>query len=263
MDKAYFQEHVLDRSHKLPVVVDFWAEWCGPCKVLGPVIEALAEEADGNWELVKVNTEESEELSREYQIMSIPAVKMFHQGEIIAEFAGALPKTQIERWLQDHFPHPGNKVLNQVYALLDLGNHREARDKLNALIEAYPDFVEAKIWLAKELVWEDFSAAEELLAGVKIGQAFFDEAEDIRIMARLLANPLADDPSAEHINKARSELAKRDIEEALKALIQAIMINKSYQDELARKSCIAIFHILGEGHPLSKKYRPRFSMALY
>ena len=86
-----FQAEVIEKSHKMPVVVDFWASWCGPCRVLGPTIEALAEEQSDRWALVKVNTEEEQALAAEYQIRSIPNVKMFHKGRVIAEFAGALP----------------------------------------------------------------------------------------------------------------------------------------------------------------------------
>ena len=99
-----FENEVLQRSHSLPVVVDFWASWCSPCRVLGPVIENLAAKAEGRWELVKLNTEQQPQITAEYGIMAIPAVKLFHRGRIVAEFVGRRPAAEIRRWLDDHLP---------------------------------------------------------------------------------------------------------------------------------------------------------------
>lgn len=101
---AKFQEAVIEASHRKPVLVDFWAPWCGPCRVLGPTLKKLAKESNGAWRLVKINTDSFQELSRQYRIQSIPAVKLFYQGKVIAEFVGALPETSVRRWLDEHLP---------------------------------------------------------------------------------------------------------------------------------------------------------------
>ena len=94
-----YSHDVLARSHTVPVLVDFWADWCGPCRVLKPTLEKLAGEAAGRWELVKIDVDEQPELAAQHGIRGIPAVKLFHRGRIVAEFSGAAPEPQVRQWI--------------------------------------------------------------------------------------------------------------------------------------------------------------------
>ncbi len=100
----FFQKEVLDKSHDKPVLVDFWAPWCGPCRVLGPTLERLARNSSGRWRLVKINTDRRPELSQMYDVRGIPAVKLFVNGEVTGEFVGALPRHKVRQWLDKHLP---------------------------------------------------------------------------------------------------------------------------------------------------------------
>ena len=99
---THFQTDVIERSRQVPVIVDFWAPWCGPCHMLGPTIEKLASEADGKWNLVKVNTDQHQDIAAKYQIRGIPNLKLFVNGEVVSEQVGALPEPHLKQWIEEY-----------------------------------------------------------------------------------------------------------------------------------------------------------------
>ena len=245
------------------MVVDFWAPWCGPCRVLGPVIEALAAEAGGRWELVKVNTEEAPAIAQQYQVMSIPEVKLFVRGEVVANFTGALSRSQIEAWLETHLPDPRK---DQLAALLDALQHGDpaAQAGLAAFVAAQPDLVEGRIKLAALETRTDPEGALARVADIRPGQKLAEEAEDVRTLADLMTCDLSGAPGlVDKLTTARAAWAAGDSGAALQALIDAVMVDKQFCAELPRRATVAIFRFLGEAHPLTRQYRPYFSMALY
>ncbi|MEO5905532.1 MAG: thioredoxin, partial [Saprospiraceae bacterium] len=244
-----FQQDVIERSFSIPVVVDFWAPWCGPCRVLTPVIEQLAAEQAERWVLVKINTEEFEDLARKYQIQSIPNVKMFYRGEVYHEFLGALPKTQIQEWLRKVLPSLGLIALDQ---LLKDNDNPEIKD-LEALLEKYPESNEISFVLSQILLWEHPSHAAELLSNIKMGSPFYDKANHIRDIASFL---LIESPDTE-TKTIIEHLQKSNLSDAIPEMIRILSTNKNHADGKLHKATIGIFNVLGNNHPLSKEYRKK------
>src|SRR5512147_1473306 len=126
-----FEAAVIDESRRRPVVVDFWAPWCGPCRTLGPVLEKLAAAGGGDWLLAKVNVDDSPELAGRFGVQGIPAVKAFRDGEVIDEFVGALPEREVRRWLDGVAPGPADTAFAEARALLEAGKEAPARQALS------------------------------------------------------------------------------------------------------------------------------------
>lgn len=262
MDMTNFQQDVIDRSYEKPVVVDFWAPWCGPCRILGPVLEQLAEEQSDRWTLVKINSDEEYELAQQYQVMSIPNVKMFHEGKVVAEFAGALPRQSIIKWLDQYIPDARQGDLKSILGQLDSGN-AEAMALLAGFVRANPDVAEARVALAGQLVFSDPGQAAALVEGIGMGHEFFDATEDIRTLARFLQFSGNGVPVAQVLAQAVQDAREGRMESAIQHLIEAVGMDKSYADDLPRKAAIALFRTLGPQHELTRTWRRRFDMALY
>lgn len=257
-----FDQQVIQKSEELPVVVDFWAPWCGPCRILGPVIEDLAAAANGKWALVKVNTDEQPGLMQKYKIRGIPAVKLFHQGKILAEFSGALPKFQIEKWLDQHVPTAEKLAFAKIEK--QLHEHPDELEGLRSFMALYPDNEEAKLLMVKLTLFSHPSTAAQLIKEIRPGHPLFLKAEPLHHLLELMSLQTAGTIAvAEHLSNAMKAAGAADYDTLLQELVSAVQEDKTYLDELPRRATIAMFRWLGEGHELTKKYRRRFDMALY
>jgi putative thioredoxin len=258
-----FQKDVIERSREIPVLVDFWAEWCGPCRMLTPVLEAVEKDQKGRWELVKVNTEENQDLAARYQVRSIPNVKLFHGGEVVDEFVGALSKPMLERWLDDHLPDPSSL---QLMALLDRAAgwpDPTLVEPLETFVLEHPQRNDGKLALARFSVTTNPAAAKALAEEVPQGDKYYDGARDIIALAELLDGPNDGAPAGPLLEAGKQALQQADVETALKRLVEAVSKDKNYREALPRRATVALFRMLGEHHPLTQTYRRKFSMALH
>lgn len=258
-----FSADVIARSQEVPVLVDFWSPSCGPCLFLGPVLEKLATEAEGKWELVKVNTMFNQDLAMQYQITSIPAVKLFHKGKIINEFVGALPEGTLRKWLDEFLPDERKDELNTIMESIQQ-DRTLGLAKLRGFVTEHPELHIAKLTLAGELLFESPAEAGELVNEIPKDHLLYDNAENVKILTEILAFETSEEgPVYDKLNATRDALASRNFDGAVENIIEAVEINKEAADELPRRGAVALFRLFGMQHPLTQKYRRKFESALY
>lgn len=149
VNEATFERDVIERSHETPVVVDFWAEWCAPCRALGPVLEKLAGEANGDWVLAKLDVDSNQRLAGAFGIQGIPAVKAFKDGRVVAEFTGALPEPQVRSWLQRLGPSEADRIYEAAATAERSGALEQARDGFEKALFHDPGHGPARAALAR------------------------------------------------------------------------------------------------------------------
>jgi len=263
-DVQSFQEDVIDASQKGPIVVDFWAPWCGPCRVLGPVIEKLANEQADRWTLVKVNSDHYQAEAMQFGVRGIPAVKMFYQGEVIDEFTGALPEPAIRQWLEKALPGETKDLMKQVESLMEEGATGDAIPLLERVLELEPTNPAAAGYLASLIALKDQERAGRLADIAMTGEPRVVQiAEAVRSMNQHLNMSLVEGDGKALFEQATNALSGGDPSAAMEALIEVLKVDRYYADDAARKLGVAIFTLLGPFHPVSQKHRRTFDMWLY
>lgn len=265
-----FAERVLEASRETPVVVDFWAGWCRPCLVLGPVLEGLAEEHEGRFVLAKVDVDANQGLAARYGVQGIPAVKGFRDGEVISEFVGAQPPDMVRLWLRDVLPSEAEPVAAEAARAEEEGNVERAEGGFRRALELDPDHGGATLGLARVLLARGERAEAGRVAARLPGSA---EARAIGARAALaerlptdgdldeLRSRAETDPDAA-LAVAAAEAGEGRPGDALERLLRLIAAGGGTRDR-ARDLMVTIFGSLGDDHPLVREYRPRLASALY
>jgi len=259
-----FQTDVIEQSTTIPVLVDFWAPWCGPCRTLAPVLENLAERHAGKWRLVKVNTEEFPEIASRYGIRGIPNVKLFSDGSVIDEFTGALPEYQIEQWLKQALPSPWSADVEKATIEMASGNEATAIALLEGVLSKEPDNRKATAMLVRLILCSRPEEALRLSESLEAEPEYADLSESLRMLCTLLMRDpgsLPDGDSKAAYGAAVESLRSGDMDSALNRFIEVLRDNRYYDDDGSRKACIAIFRLLGEEHEITIKYRRAFDRA--
>jgi putative thioredoxin len=267
-DTDDFDKDVIERSYRMPVLVDFWAAWCGPCRVLGPVLEKLAEESNDSWTLAKLNTDKHPELSARYGIRSIPNVKLFVDGKVVDGFIGALPENMVRGWLIKALPSRFRSQIKDAERLLAEGKIGEAQGILEEVVGAEANNDLANTLLARTYVFSDPRKAIEVVDRIGPTSEYSDIAEAIKTFGEMFlyledSTPLKEGAARDKYLSAIESLRSQNFGDALDSFIDVIRKDRYYDDDGSRRACVAIFRFLGEDHEVTKAYRQVFASVLY
>ncbi|WP_417787214.1 thioredoxin [Stutzerimonas xanthomarina] len=277
---ANFEQLVLENSFHKPVLVDFWAEWCAPCKALMPLLAKITEEYQGELVLAKVNCDIEQDVVARFGVRSLPTVVLFKDGQPVDGFAGAQPESAIRTMLEPHVQAPAAPeadLLESAQALFAEGRISEAENLLKQLLAEDNENAAALILYARclaergelgeaELVLDAVKGDEhkQALAGARAQLTFLRQANDLPEVADLksrLAQNTEDDEAAYQL--AIQQLARQQYEAALEGLLKLFVRNRGYAEGLAHKTLLQVFDLLGSEHPLVTTYRRKLYQALY
>lgn len=267
VSEADFHNLVLEHSSQQPVVVDFWAEWCIPCRTLDPILERLAEDAAGAFRLAKLNVDANPRLAQELGVKGIPAVKAFRNGQVVAEFNGLQPEGRIRDFLQALGPETHDLATGKAEHLLVVGEINKAEAAFREVLEQNPDQPAALLGLAKCLLLQGQAAhALPILRNFPVSKQY-SLAEQLTPLAQAMAD-LAndqlgdDDLSALYANSLR--LASRaQLPPALDGILELLREDKAYRRGEARKAALGMLAVLGEENPLTRQYRQELASLLF
>ena len=273
-----FQAVVIDNSFNQPVLVDFWADWCEPCKALTPVLEKLVDEYAGKLILAKVDTEQEKELAAHFQIKSLPTMKLILNGQIVAERTGALPEGEIRAFIKPFIASESDKIMQTAMAAHDEGRFEDALELMNQALAKDPSNADLKISIAKTIFTQgDKEGSLALLDSLSDDDKKNQEAVKLRAEINM-ADQLEGLPDLEEIEKHLAEnpddceallqkslhlTARGDHDSAMECLLRIMNVDRQYNEDAGRRGLIDLFDMLGGDHPSVQKYRRKMFTLLH
>ncbi len=273
-----FQQLVLEKCLEKPVLVDFWADWCQPCQQLTPILEKLAQEYDGKFEIAKVNADEQRELAGHFGIKSLPTMKLFYQGQVVDERMGLVPESDIRAMIDRHIQSESQQLIEAAMMAYGQGQTEQALAVLNEALARDPNNAELKVSIAQLVYAEgDTDSAVKLLDSLDDEGQKLDAAIQLRAEIKM-AEQLADLPPLAEIEarlekdpqdiealmiKSRHLTAQGDHDNAMECLLQVMRLDRNYDEDAGRRGLLELFDLLGGEHPSVQKYRRKLFTLLH
>jgi len=278
VDTASFEARVINASRERPIVVDFWAPWCAPCKALGPVLERVITETAGRAALAKVNVDENQQLAAAFGVRGIPAVKVFKDGKLAAQFEGALPEAEVRRIIEKLVPSAGDETAAEAAQALESGSADEAEQRFRQVLEQEPGHSGALVGLAAiALDRGDHAEARDFAEKVEAGTP--EHAQAAALLARLDFADRAREIGGTDAARAKADADETDLDArydlavclaadgdyqaALDELLAILTADKHWRDGRAKDAMVRIFGIVGQRSDLADDYRQRLAQLLY
>jgi putative thioredoxin len=253
-----FQSEVLEESFRRPVVVDFWADWCQPCRMIGPVLEHLAEEHGGQFVLAKLDVDSNPQVSYAFRIQSIPAVKAFRDGRLVSEFVGAIPEQAIRQWLQPLLPSEADRLSAEGERAEQEGKAEEAERLFRRALEAQPGHARASLGIGRLA-----AARGDVEEARKVLEPLRPDPEAERLLAAVSVSEWASPDGEGPLAAAERAAAEGRLQEALEVFLAAVRNGAEEEKRAARESMVKVFAVLGEEDPLTQEYRRKLAAALF
>jgi putative thioredoxin len=263
-----FEYEVIAYSNQKPVIVDFWAEWCRPCKTLTPLLEKIAEDAGGTFRLAKVDVDDNPNLALRFNVRSIPNVKAFRDGQLISEFLGLQPEPRVKEFIRNLAPSQIDLLLEKGQSQLESLNWHEASNTFHLFLSKSPDHPAGVLGLLKsdlklgnypqaKIIFAKFPPSPEY-AHMEILRPLYD------VLVRIKTNQeLSDDPlKAAYLNSLNLTM-RGNIPAAMDGMIDILRQDKHYHNDEVRRVLLGLFEVLGSNHPFTQQYRQELALVLF
>jgi putative thioredoxin len=278
VSQADFEEQVVEASFQQPVVIDFWAPWCAPCKVLKPILEKLADEYGGKFKLAKVNSDENQEIAARYAVRGIPSVKAMVDGKIVNEFTGALPEGAVRDWLDKIIPTPAEEMRREAQQLAAAGDVDGALQRLAEATELDPNDEWVRVDAAELLLAQHNAEGAQRLLDTLKDPDILKDARVLQLKAQVRLAEMKEEGDSEATLAAAVKANENDLEARLKLanvliaanraaegmdqLLEIVRRDRKFRDDIGRKTLLDVFNLLGGQGELVATYRRKLAALL-